>query len=148
MWLWGEPVMIGGCTYVFIDSEGLGSTDQHATFDTQIFSLSILLSSLFILNTSGTINENALEQLELVVQMTDRIRIKEESKEKKSSTEMSEAQNLSSLAQFFPSFLWILRDFTLDLQNARGDTITPDEYLEDALKPVPIGANCQTPVTQ
>jgi hypothetical protein len=75
MWMWGEPLTVEDRTYVFFDSEGLGSTDQHATFDTQLFSLSLLLSSLFVLNTAGTINEGALEQLELVVQMTERIKV-------------------------------------------------------------------------
>lgn len=139
--------MVGDCTYLFIDSEGLGSVDQHATFDTQIFSLSILLSSLFILNTQGTINESALEQLELVVQMTDRIRVKEE---KRSITPggAPEEQSLTSLANFFPAFLWVLRDFTLDLVNARGDAITSNEYLEDALRPVPIGANSKKGIAE
>jgi hypothetical protein len=142
MFLWGEPLQIGDCTYIFIDSEGLGSTDQHATFDTQIFSLSILLASLFVLNTQGTINETSLEQLELVVQMTDRIRAKEEAKGK-SAADTSEHASLSSLAQFFPSFLWVLRDFTLELQNSRGEHISANEYLEDALRPVAVGANAK-----
>ena len=49
--------------------QGLGSLEQEATFDTHLFSLSMLLSSLFVLNTQGTINEQALEQLDLVVQV-------------------------------------------------------------------------------
>lgn len=47
----GEPIVVEDRTFIFFDSEGLGSTDQHATFDTQLFSLSLLLSSLFVLNT-------------------------------------------------------------------------------------------------
>jgi hypothetical protein len=104
LWLWTEPILSGDRTFVFIDSEGLGSTDQHATFDTQIFSLSILLASLFVLNTQGTISESALEQLELVVQMTDRIRVKESVK-----GAPKEAESLTALADFFPSFLFVAR---------------------------------------
>jgi len=134
MWIWGSPVERDGVTYVFIDSEGLGSVDQHVTFDTQIFSLSILLSSLFVLNTTGPINEHALEQLELVVQMTERIRVREEAK-----GEGGRKESLNTLAAFFPSFLWILRDFSLELRNAQGDPISENEYLEHALRPVPVG---------
>jgi len=75
IWLWGEPIKTKDTTYVFLDSEGLGSLEQEQTFDTQIFSLALLLSSLFVLNTQGTINEAALEQLELVVECTKKIRI-------------------------------------------------------------------------
>lgn len=32
-----------------------------------------------------------------------------------------------------PKFLWVLRDFTLELRNADGRKQTPKEYLEDAL---------------
>lgn len=65
IWLWGQPIKRDDCTYVFLDSEGLGSLEQEQTFDTQIFSLSLLLSTLFVLNTQGTINESALEQVRL-----------------------------------------------------------------------------------
>jgi myosin heavy subunit len=125
-------------TYVFFDSEGLGSTDQHATFDTQLFSLSLLLSSLFVLNTTGTINENALEQLELVVQLTERIKVDGASAKKARDTD-----NMSSLAQFFPSFLWVLRDFTLELRDHQGNAMNPNDYLEEALRPVHIGPNAK-----
>lgn len=150
--LWGEPLVQGDCTYIFLDSEGLGSTDQTASFDTQLFSLSLLLSSLFILNTSGTINETALEQLELVVQMTERIKVGGGTGAASSSSgkgskpgsfgeqpgaasSSSGGQDLAALAHFFPAFLWILRDFSLELTNAAGQPISPNEYLEDALRP-------------
>jgi len=32
-----------------------------------------------------------------------------------------------------PKFLWILRDFGLELENMDGEMITSREYLEDAL---------------
>lgn len=37
------------------------------------------------------------------------------------------------LAQFFPNFLWVLRDFSLELVDQNGKQITPKEYLENAL---------------
>jgi hypothetical protein len=36
----------------------------------------------------------------------------------------------------FPSFLWILRDFSLKLVDEFGNRITPKEYLENGLKPL------------
>lgn len=123
-----------------MDSEGLGSLAQHATFDVQIFALSILLSSLFVLNTQGTINESALEQLELVVHMTEKLRISEDNNKASSSSKASNASSatdLSAFASHFPSFLWVLRDFVLDLVDASGHPITSNAYLESALQPQP-----------
>jgi hypothetical protein len=38
------------------------------------------------------------------------------------------------LAKFFPSFLWVVRDFTLRLQDLQGNKINAREYLERALE--------------
>jgi hypothetical protein len=32
-----------------------------------------------------------------------------------------------------PDFVWVLRDFILDLVDSEGNAITPNEYLENAL---------------
>jgi hypothetical protein len=136
-------------TYIYLDSEGLGSIDQNQSFDVQIFSLAVLLGTLFVLNTQvmsspfsvltvtplphpnrvmdvsqGTINESALEQLELVVQCTKQIRVKDSSSKSSSaaasaSSKQPEAASSSAdaeLAEHFPHFLWVLRDFSLQLQ--------------------------------
>jgi len=34
---------------------------------------------------------------------------------------------------YFPSFMWVVRDFTLQLVNEDGDELTPKEYFEKAL---------------
>lgn len=41
------------------------------------------------------------------------------------------------LVNTFPSFLWLLRDFSLKLVTDKGEDITPTEYLEQALKHQP-----------
>jgi hypothetical protein len=75
LWIWGgacyrrqqqqwsrsfacaEPVELeDGMKVLFLDSEGLGSTSRTQTEDCQIFSLAILLSSLFIWNSRGVID--------------------------------------------------------------------------------------------
>lgn len=121
IWLWGEPVKKGDSTYLFMDSEGLGSTDQHITFDTQILSLAMLLSSFFILNTQGTITEQTLTELELVVKCSEHIRITEEKSD-------------DDKGDIFPDFLWVLRDFALQLQDENENPITAKEYLEQSLR--------------
>jgi len=38
------------------------------------------------------------------------------------------------LKELFPSFIWVLRDFSLKLEDSKGNKITSDEYLENSLK--------------
>lgn len=45
-----------GISYIFLDSEGLGSAQQNSDFDTKLMSLAVLLSSLFVLNTQVVID--------------------------------------------------------------------------------------------
>eukprot|EP00955_Chlamydomonas_euryale_P006037 64483-Chlamydomonas_euryale.AAC.7 len=49
---------------------------QTAQYSTQIFSLAVLLSSLFVYNQMGGIDESALDRLSLVTEMTKHIRVK------------------------------------------------------------------------
>jgi hypothetical protein len=37
------------------------------------------------------------------------------------------------MAEYFPSFLWILRDFALRLEDSEGYSITQKQYLENSL---------------
>jgi hypothetical protein len=98
------------------------------------------LSSVFLLNTVGVINEHALEQLELVVECTKSVRVRDdgaaESKSSSSSSSSSGSGSVSDLAPHFPSFLWVLRDFALMLQDSSGRPISSKEYLEENLRPI------------
>ena len=41
------------------------------------------------------------------------------------------------LAEYFPSFLWVLRDFALRLEDDQGNMLTQKDYLEKSLTDVP-----------
>lgn len=124
-----------GKTVLLLDCEGLGSLEQNNTFDSELFSLGILLSSVFVLNTQGSINENALEQLELVVQFSRLIHIKEEeAKRPEQAQEEEHGNSLEHMKGYFPEFWWVLRDFSLALEDEDGNPISSNEYLEDALR--------------
>ncbi|OAY66631.1 Guanylate-binding protein 1 [Ananas comosus] len=97
---------------------------NQGTYSTQIFSLAVLLSSMFIYNQMGGIDEAALDRLSLVTEMTKHIRVR-------ASGGRSTA---SELGQFSPVFVWLLRDFYLDLAEDNRK-ITPRDYLELALRP-------------
>ncbi|KAL6610781.1 hypothetical protein ACP70R_040750 [Stipagrostis hirtigluma subsp. patula] len=130
LWMWSAPLKrtgLDGTEYslVLLDTEGIDAYDQTGTYSIQIFSLAVLLSSMFIYNQMGGIDESALDRLSLVTEMTKHIRVR-------ASGGRSTA---SELGQFAPVFVWLLRDFYLDLteDNRR---ITPRDYLELALRPV------------
>jgi len=51
--------------------------DEESNHDTKIFLLAILLSSLLIYNSVGTIDENALNNLSLVVNLSKSFQVKQ-----------------------------------------------------------------------
>ncbi|KAI5059872.1 hypothetical protein GOP47_0024292 [Adiantum capillus-veneris] len=130
LWMWSTPlkrIAADGTEYslLLLDTEGIDAYDQTGTYSTQIFSLAVLLSSMFVYNQMGGIDEAALDRLSLVTEMTKHIRVRA-------------SQNRSSaaeLGQYSPIFLWLLRDFYLELAED-GRRITPREYLESALQPM------------
>jgi len=83
LWVWGTPIKGHSpdnepINILVIDSEGIGALDEDQGHDTRIFSLAILLSSSFIYNSVGNIDENAIENLSFVVNITKNIQIKSE----------------------------------------------------------------------
>ncbi|XP_049989824.1 guanylate-binding protein 6-like, partial [Alexandromys fortis] len=97
--------------------------------DSWIFALAVLLSSTLVYNSMGTINQQALEQLHYVTELTELIRTK-------SSPSTDGIKNSTEFVSFFPDFIWAVRDFMLELK-IDGESVTEDEYLENALKLIP-----------
>ncbi|XP_007976236.2 guanylate-binding protein 3 isoform X1 [Chlorocebus sabaeus] len=128
IWMWCVPhPKKPEHTLVLLDTEGLGDVRKGDNQnDSWIFTLAILLSSTFVYNSMGTINQQAMDQLHYVTELTHRIR-------SKSSPDENENEDSADFVSFFPDFVWTLRDFSLDLE-ADGQPITADEYLEYSLK--------------
>jgi Guanylate-binding protein, N-terminal domain len=61
---------------VMLDTEGIDAWDQTGQYSVQIFSLAVLLSSLFVYNQMGGIDEAALDRLSLVTEMTKHIKVR------------------------------------------------------------------------
>ncbi|XP_038166865.1 guanylate-binding protein 4-like isoform X2 [Arvicola amphibius] len=74
----------------------------------------------------GAINQQAMDQLQYVTELTDRIRTT-------SSPHSNGTEDSSEFVSFFPDFVWTLRDVTVRLE-ADGQSLTADEYLENSLK--------------
>ncbi|XP_066232957.1 guanylate-binding protein 4-like isoform X1 [Saccopteryx leptura] len=136
IWMWCVPhPSKQNHTLVLLDTEGLGDVEKgDPKNDTWIFALAVLLSSMFVYNSLGTINHQALEQLHYVTELTKLIKTK-------SSPSSGEEDDSAKFVSFFPDFVWAVRDFSLELK-LEGGTITEDEYLEHALKLIP-GKNPQ-----
>ncbi|KAM8791743.1 guanylate-binding protein 6-like [Rhynchonycteris naso] len=130
IWMWCVP---HPCKpdhmLVLLDTEGLGDMEKgDSKNDSWIFALAVLLSSMLVYNSLGTINHQALELLHYVTELTDLIRAKS------SLTSVGdEVEDSTEFVSFFPDFIWTVRDFTLELK-LNGDPITEDQYLENALK--------------
>ena len=130
IWIWSEPLIIenNNCPKKFpcflIDTEGLGGYDEEINHDSKIFLIAILISSLFIFNSFGAIDEIAINSLSFILNLSKIIKIKS----------LSHNDREEELAEYFPSFLWLLRDFSLKLEDLDGNKITEKEYLESALE--------------
>ncbi len=77
--------------------------DENVNHDSRIFLFSLLLSSYFIYNSVGNIDENALNSLSLIINLAKDIQLKNNKKD----------EEQIDPAVFFPSFLWVVRDFAL-----------------------------------
>ncbi|XP_044846995.1 guanylate-binding protein 1-like [Mauremys mutica] len=126
IWMWCLPhPRRAGHTLVLLDTEGLGDVEKGDTKnDVWIFALAVLLSSTLVYNSKGTIDQYAMEQLHFVAELTEHIKVKAQGGD--------DAEEDTEFVRFFPSFVWAVRDFTLELR-IEGQLVAEDEYLEHAL---------------
>lgn len=104
--VWGA--MLQDC--LLLDTEGLGAESQ------QLAALLLLLSSLLVYNSVGTVSRGVMAQLQVFSE---------------ARRWLGSGDLLAFCAQFrphAPAFLWLLRDFALPLQ------LTPKDYLDDLLR--------------
>uniref|UniRef100_A0A671K1B6 Guanylate-binding protein 1-like n=1 Tax=Sinocyclocheilus anshuiensis TaxID=1608454 RepID=A0A671K1B6_9TELE len=130
IWMWCVPHPYkDGHTLVLLDTEGLGDVDKgDSKNDGWIFCLAVLLSSTLVYNSRGTIDNTALENLHYVTELSEQINIRSPLSVPAGAAEGDDCH----FVRFFPSFIWVVRDFTLKLE-ADGKKVTEDEYLEFAL---------------
>ena len=58
---------------LLIDTEGFGGIDEGENHDSQILLFSLLLSSYLMYNSTGAIDENAINQLSLIINLAKQI---------------------------------------------------------------------------
>ena len=131
IWVWDQPIKIKNSEgeefdLLVMDTEGIGGMNEDQNHDTRIFLLATLLSSLLIYNSLGNIDENALHNISLIVNMSKHLQIR---------SQTGKETDLEELKSYFPNFLWVLRDFALKLEDTNGKPISAKQYLESSLLP-------------
>ncbi|XP_052535286.1 guanylate-binding protein 1-like [Tympanuchus pallidicinctus] len=135
IWMWCLPhPQRPGVMLVLLDTEGLGDpTKGDSQNDAWIFTLALLLSSTLVYNSIGTIDQKALEYLELVTQLSELIQVRDRDKDGNNGAEREDEAEDHEFMRFFPSFVWVVRDFTLELR-VDERPISEDEYLQQVLE--------------
>lgn len=143
LWVYTKTIQMERCRAIVIDTEGFGAVRVDQTHDTRIFALALLLSSMFVYNTVGAIDEQSIETLRVVCNISNHIRTGAQTKTsgggKRAREEDDDGEeegegggrggDEAALADVMPAFLFLLRDFSLGIPNGA----TPDAYLETVL---------------
>lgn len=132
IWMYPEPVefinddnQVTQC--IILDAEGLAST-ENAKNDKNICVLMLLLCSFLVYNSFTNIDESALSQISLMTNITRELKV---------------ADNKT-----FPVFVWLIRDFSLSLEDPNGNPITEQQYLENVLKPLSQQDECTNSIRE
>ncbi|XP_035663760.1 guanylate-binding protein 6-like [Branchiostoma floridae] len=118
IWM-GTKVLRGkDFTIVLLDTEGIDAVGASAGQDASILVLTTLLSSHLIYNSLNVPYKGDLEKLQCFIQLAKGVTVKHGQKTK-----------MSAFREFFPNFLWLLRDVSLKMQDKNRKDMTPTEYL-------------------
>eukprot|EP01090_Pellita_catalonica_P015867 TRINITY_DN4389_c1_g1_i1.p1 TRINITY_DN4389_c1_g1~~TRINITY_DN4389_c1_g1_i1.p1 ORF type:complete len:497 (+),score=63.58 TRINITY_DN4389_c1_g1_i1:59-1549(+) len=121
---------------LYLDSEGIDNPhmgDDRATHDSRIFTLCLLLGSIFLYNTHGLLTEQSLQHLSFITSLTEHVGSGGETTDDDDAPGSSGGA-ASPIDLDFPQLLWLVRDFQdwRDLDATyKGDT---NRYMEDVLK--------------
>ena len=81
--------------------------DSDSTHDGKIFLLNLLMSNMVLYNSLGAIDEGSISRLAMICREAEFMK-----------------QGLTHT-----KFMWVLRDFSLEMTDKNGTLLTPDEYL-------------------
>jgi len=81
IWVWSVPMYLAlpdgtSVAVLYLDTEGIGAAGATAEHDARIFSLATLLCSLLIYNSVGAVDEEAIQALSFVANLTRHIQLR------------------------------------------------------------------------
>ena len=132
IYIWTKPIMSvnnegNKFPVYFIDCEGVNEENDYS----KIYSLLMLISSLTIYNTLGPIEENTINSMNFLLNLTKHLQVKSSI-----DTERNLCDDISNL---MPSYIWVMRD-CLKLSDENGDFVSPkvfniyyQDYMENIL---------------
>ena len=79
LWIWSKQIYNDkdNLNIFFMDTEGLNSVDSSNNNDNKLFSLSVMLSSYFIYNSTGAIEETVINSLALITKLIKMVTVDE-----------------------------------------------------------------------
>jgi len=118
IWMWIVPEKRKDAsgqefTVVLLDSEGIDAVTSEGSDDHCIFTLTILLASVFIYNSAGVPTRTDLDGLHHIAKLSQLIQLR--STNELSSIGSEEDEDSLLLSKSFPTFIWLLRDVVLTL---------------------------------
>ncbi|XP_078061844.1 guanylate-binding protein 1-like [Mustelus asterias] len=138
MWCLAHPQKAGQ-QLLLLDCEGIGDPEKgDEQNDHSIMVLAVLLCSVFVYNSKDIITQGSLRDLQIVRYKADyvfnvlTIFVTELAKLIQVKSQAPDSESLV-FDEFFPDFVWTLRDLTVDLE-INGSPVSPDGYLENCLK--------------
>ena len=102
----------------------INMNDDIINHDIHIFLIIILISSLLIFNSIGSIDDNSLININFIIKLIKTIKLRSTLDE----------ENDSILVEFLPMLLWVLQNSNLKLEDKMGNSITEKEYMETSLQ--------------
>ena len=132
LWIWTKPVILEkqNLEIFFMDTEGLDAPGKDQSLDSKLFALAVMVSSYFMFNSNGNIDEPSIESLSMITHIINNVAVSKDAN-------LDSGEALYQLSQYAPSFLWILRNMILEMQDLKGRPVNAAMYLESSLTDVP-----------
>ncbi|XP_022777648.1 guanylate-binding protein 2-like [Stylophora pistillata] len=139
IWMWIVPEKYKDksgqeVTVVLLDSVGVDAAFGEGREDNQIFTLTVLLASVLIYNSSGVPTRHDLESLHFISELSERIHAR-------SNWKQTAKKEEECLHRTFPFFFWLLRDVALSIP--RDYTDYKDYFLKKVFREENSGSGSQ-----
>ena len=117
---------------VLLDTEGIDAVGASETLAMSLLTLTTLLSSFLIYNSKRVPQKVDLSKMNCFTQLSSSF-----------LAQGSKSATPEAIKNYFPQFLWLLRDVTLKMTNRAGEIIQPTEYLHTCILASESGAHTE-----